>query len=160
MALEVYNPSHSQNSSGWVPLTARAPWPTGKRVLKIRDTALALSGGAARAAAITLPAPAYSMKVHVAAANGAFTGHTLTARFLDPAATYVADSEPTFANDDTSGMQASPTIVGDTNEGIEIPTPPMTHEIHLRGGAGTATTCDMRWEVMLLEPYNPDRNEV
>lgn len=158
--LECYNPSHSQNASGWVPLTARQPWPVGKRLIKIRDTALALTAGVGRSAAITLPAPAYSMKVHVAAANGTMTGQVMTVRFLDPTATYVADSEPTFANDDTSGMQASPTIVADTNEGVEIPTPPMTHEVHMRSGGGTATTCDMRWEVMLLEPYNPDRNEV
>lgn len=156
MATEVYHPSHPDSSSGWVALTARAPWPVGERTLRIRDTALALAGGVGRSAAITLPAPAYSMKVHIAGANGTFTGYTITFRLVDPTATYVADAEPTFANDDTSGMQSSPTIVADTNEAIEIPTPPLVHEVHLRGGGGTATTCDMRWEVSLLEPYNPN----
>lgn len=60
MAAEVWNPRHSKNASGWVPLTSDDPWP--KKAgggyadeIHIRDTALAIAGGIAQMGPIQLP---------------------------------------------------------------------------------------------------------
>jgi hypothetical protein len=54
MVLQVYNPSHADASSGWVALTAQAPWPN-VDILHIRDTAATISAGTVEVGPIKLP---------------------------------------------------------------------------------------------------------
>jgi hypothetical protein len=148
MALEVYNPSHPNASSGWVALTAANPWPLAD-VLHIRDTALALSGGVAETAVISLPGSAEHMIYGLSGANGTVTAGALEPRWQAKGVTYGANLNPEPAGATAAAIDAVPRSVADTNEygivaGYALPE---TFTIKATGIVGTATTLNLSLEV-------------
>lgn len=118
MSLSVYNPSHPDASSGWVALTAAAPWPAGARTLHIRDTAFALSGaspnGVGQSETITLPGPARWAIFGATEENGTNqTAGALAIQWIPKDAVFTnAGSEPTANGATGTGIDASVVMTG------------------------------------------------
>ena len=143
MALQTYNPNHPNASSGWVALTADAPFAGLDREVTIRDTALAVSGGVATTALITLPWAASVMHYGADGGNGTITAGLGLVRW-SPLGSSAADAKlPGIASDITSssGVEpAAPTTVDNTNKMGMLRCPPTRHKVRFTGLAGTSTT--------------------
>lgn len=118
MALSVFHPSHPSASSGWVALTAAAPWPVGAKTLHIRDTALAISGvspgGVGTSDVITLPGPANWAIFTATEENGTNqTAGVLALQWIPKSAVFTnTGSEPTSAGATAAGIDASIVMTG------------------------------------------------
>lgn len=149
MALEVYNPNHPSASSGWVVATASAAYPNA-RVIHIRDTALALTGGAGETDTITQPrAGATHMIYGLSGANGTVTAGNLEVRWLAKDVTYGTGLNPEPAGATAAAIDAVPRSTADTNEyGIQAGYAlPEAFTIKAQGIVGTATTLNISAEI-------------
>lgn len=143
LALEAYNPSHPNASSGWVALTADAPFAGLEHSIHIRDTALAVAAGVATTALISLPWEPVVTHFGIDGANGTVTAGIGFLRWY-PQGTVAADAKlPGIAADITSATvveAAAPTSADNTNKMGIVTRAPGMHKIRFTDITGTATT--------------------
>lgn len=143
--LAVYNPSHPDAVSGWVALTADAPWPAGASVIHVRDTALVVTGttpnGVATTATITLPYRMYDMHFGADGGSGTLTAGEGRVLWIPKGTAAAAASCPQFANDITSSAEAVSANISKTADENKVGTvlnPPESHVVRFTGVTGTS----------------------
>lgn len=146
MALEVLK------NGTWTSYTAGTTVLPNARVVHFRDSALAIEGGAATSAKITLGGSAYQILAHVADSDGTITAGTGIFKAVSPGVTYDTNREPVPANDDTSGLSFAISSTADANElGSWVGGCPESFKVRFTGITGTSTTLHLAIEAHMVD---------